>query len=162
MKILLTGGAGFIGSHLVRHFVKKYSNYEIFNLDCLSYAGNLLNLVDTENEHNYNFIKGDIRDREFINFIFKKYKFDNVINLAAESHVDRSIKSPEEFVETNVLGTFNLLNSFKNTWFKNFENKLFYQVSTDEVYGSIENQDFSNEETRYDPKITIFSIQGKF
>ena len=111
----------------------------------------MLNLVDTENEHNYNFIKGDIRDREFINFIFKKYKFDNVINLAAESHVDRSIKSPEEFVETNVLGTFNLLNSFKNTWFKNFENKLFYQVSTDEVYGSIENQDFSNEETRYDP-----------
>ena len=152
MKILLTGGAGFIGSHLVRYFVKKYSNYEIYNLDCLSYAGNLLNLVDTENEHNYNFIKGDIRDREFINFIFKKYKFDNVINLAAESHVDRSIKSPEEFVETNVLGTFNLLNSFKNTWFKNFENKLFYQVSTDEVYGSIENQDFSNEETRYDPR----------
>ena len=105
MKILLTGGAGFIGSHLVRYFVKKYSNYEIYNLDCLSYAGNLLNLVDTENEHNYNFIKGDIRDIEFINFIFKKYKFDNVINLAAESHVDRSISSPKEFVETNVLGT---------------------------------------------------------
>lgn len=151
MKILITGGAGFIGSHVVRLFVNKYPNYEIFNLDKLTYAGNLENLTDIEDKPNYTFIKGDIVDGEFIQNLFVENKFDAVIHLAAESHVDRSISNPMEFIQTNIVGTVNLLNSAKCIWKDNFENKLFYHVSTDEVYGSLGNDGFFTEETAYDP-----------
>ncbi|MGK0255326.1 MAG: dTDP-glucose 4,6-dehydratase, partial [Mariniflexile sp.] len=133
MNILITGGAGFIGSHVVRLFAEKYPNYHVFNLDLLTYAGNLENLKDIENKPNYSFVKGDITDEVFINRLFKKHKFEKVIHLAAESHVDRSIIDPLAFVKTNVIGTMILLNAFKNTWKDNFDNKLFYNVSTDEV-----------------------------
>ena len=123
MKILITGGAGFIGSHLTKKFIINYPNYSIFNLDSLSYAGNLENLKEVENQDNYTFIKGDITNRLFIDNLFNDYKFDSVIHLAAESHVDRSITNPLAFVETNVLGTVNLLNAFKNLWENNFKNK---------------------------------------
>ncbi|MFH6767350.1 dTDP-glucose 4,6-dehydratase [Gaetbulibacter aquiaggeris] len=151
MNILITGGAGFIGSHVVRLFVEKYSDYHIFNLDALTYAGNLENLKDVENKVNYTFLKGDITDEVFINNLFEKYKFDRVIHLAAESHVDRSIKDPLAFVKTNVIGTMILLNAFKNTWKDNFSNKLFYHVSTDEVYGSLGQTGLFTEKTAYDP-----------
>ena len=151
-KILITGGAGFIGSHLVKLFVKKYPEYKIYNLDALSYAGNLENLKDVENEPNYFFIEADIRNNTNIESIFNKYRFDKVIHLAAESHVDRSIKNPLLFLETNIIGTVNLLNSFKNLWGNNFEDKLFYHVSTDEVYGSLGDQGFFTENTPYDPR----------
>ena len=133
MKILITGGAGFIGSHVVRHFVLNYPSYQIFNLDALTYAGNLENLNDIEKKQNYLFIKGDIRDQEFINNIFTEHNFDGVIHLAAESHVDRSISDPLDFVQTNVLGTVNLLNAFKSSFNGNFDKKRFYHVSTEEV-----------------------------
>ena len=152
MKILITGGAGFIGSHLVKLFVKKYPNYRIYNLDALTYAGNLENLREIEKENNYVFLKGDIRNQEFINTIFKKYRFDGVIHLAAESHVDRSISNPLVFVETNVIGTVNLLNAFKLILKNNSKGKRFYHVSTDEVFGSLGEEGYFKEETPYDPR----------
>jgi len=151
MKVLINGGAGFIGSHVVRLFVETYPSYHIVNLDVLTYAGNLENLKDIENKPNYSFVKGDITDEVFINQLFKKHKFEKVIHLAAESHVDRSIKDPLAFVKTNVIGTMILLNAFKNTWKDNFNNKLFYHVSTDEVYGSLGKTGLFTETTPYDP-----------
>lgn len=151
MNILITGGAGFIGSHTVRLFVKKYLNYHIVNLDNLTYAGNLENLTDIENKPNYTFVKGDITDEVFINNLFEQYKFDGVIHLAAESHVDRSIKDPLAFVKTNVIGTMVLLNAFKNLWKGNFEDKRFYHISTDEVYGTLGETGLFTETTAYDP-----------
>ena len=150
-NILITGGAGFIGSHVVRLFVEKYTNYQIFNLDALTYAGNLENLKDIEQKPNYTFLKGNINDENFINTLFNQYKFDNVIHLAAESHVDRSITDPLAFVKTNILGTMNLLNAFKNCWSKDFTGKRFYHISTDEVYGSLGTTGLFTESTSYDP-----------
>lgn len=150
-KILITGGAGFIGSHVVRQFVENYPNYEIFNLDALTYAGNLENLRDVENESNYTFMKGDITDETFINELFRKEQFDDVIHLAAESHVDRSITDPLAFVRTNVLGTVNLLQAFRNLWQDNWGGKKFYHVTTDEVYGTLGDTGFFVETTAYDP-----------
>jgi dTDP-glucose 4,6-dehydratase len=150
--LLITGGAGFIGSHVVRLFVKKYPNYLIVNLDKLTYAGNLENLVDIQDSQNYVFEKGDIVDRDYIIGLFDKYDFDGVIHLAAESHVDRSITNPMEFIMTNVVGTVNLLNAAKNSWKDYYESKLFYHVSTDEVYGSLGNEGLFLETTPYDPK----------
>ncbi len=150
--ILITGGAGFIGSHVVRLFVNKYPNYKIVNLDKLTYAGNLENLRDLESLNNYVFEKGDIVDKEYINRLFKKYKFDGVIHLAAESHVDRSITNPMDFIMTNVVGTVNLLNAAKELWKDNYNNKLFYHVSTDEVYGSLGEKGLFLESTPYDPQ----------
>ena len=150
--ILITGGAGFIGSHVVRLFVNKYPNYKIVNLDKLTYAGNLENLLDLESLNNYVFEKGDIVDKEYINLLFKKYKFDGVIHLAAESHVDRSITNPMDFIMTNVVGTVNLLNAAKELWKDNYNNKLFFHVSTDEVYGSLGEKGLFLESTPYDPQ----------
>ncbi|HET9056474.1 MAG TPA: dTDP-glucose 4,6-dehydratase [Chitinophagaceae bacterium] len=150
-KILITGGAGFIGSHVVRLFVNKYPDYHIYNLDALTYAGNLENLKDIQDKSNYSFIKGDITDETFINSIFQKHQFEAVIHLAAESHVDRSISDPLQFVKTNVLGTVILLNACKNNWKDNYKGKLFYHVSTDEVYGSLNETGFFTEKTPYDP-----------
>ncbi|MCF8369881.1 MAG: dTDP-glucose 4,6-dehydratase [Bacteroidales bacterium] len=150
-KILITGGAGFIGSHVVRLFVNKYPDYQIFNLDKLTYAGNLANLTDVESKRNYRFIKGDIVEGEFILKLFDEHQFDGVIHLAAESHVDRSISSPMEFIFTNIVGTVNLLNAAKAIWKDNTGNKLFYHVSTDEVYGSLGDEGFFTETTAYDP-----------
>ena len=152
MNLLITGGAGFIGSHVVRHFSKSYPNYNIYNLDALTYAGNLENLKDLEDNNNLKFIKGDIRDYDFLKNLFAKNNFDGVINLAAESHVDRSINNPLEFVETNVLGTVNLLNVFVNEFKNNFSGKRFYHVSTDEVYGSLGENGLFTEKTPYDPR----------
>jgi dTDP-glucose 4,6-dehydratase len=152
-NILITGGAGFIGSHVVRLFVNKYPDYNIVNLDNLTYAGNLANIADIEKAPNYTFVKGDIVDLELINSLFEKHQFDSVIHLAAESHVDRSITHPLEFVMTNVVGTVNLLVAARNLWKGNMEGKLFYHVSTDEVYGSLHNpEDFFLENTPYDPQ----------
>ena len=150
-KILITGGAGFIGSHVVRRFVNKYENYHIYNLDALTYAGNLENLIDIEKKENYTFIKGDISDEVFINKIFKKYKFEQIIHLAAESHVDRSITDPLLFAKTNILGTMVLLNAFKKLWENNWDDRLFYHVSTDEVYGTLGDSGLFTETTPYDP-----------
>jgi dTDP-glucose 4,6-dehydratase len=149
--ILITGGAGFIGSHVVRLFVQKYPTYKIFNLDALTYAGNLENLKDVEDAPNYTFVKGDITDEEFVNTFFNRHKFDSVIHLAAESHVDRSIEDPLAFVKTNVIGTMILLNAFKNLWKDDFSDKLFYHISTDEVYGSLGSTGLFTETTSYDP-----------
>ena len=151
MKILITGGAGFIGSHVINLFVERHPQYHIFNLDALTYAGNLENLKAIEAKPNYTFIKGDITDEYFINELFKAHKFDSVIHLAAESHVDRSIKDPLAFIKTNVIGTTILLNAFKNTWKDNFDNKLFYHISTDEVYGTLGQTGLFTETTPYDP-----------
>jgi dTDP-glucose 4,6-dehydratase len=148
--ILITGGAGFIGSHVVRLFVNKYPQYKIVNLDKLTYAGNLANLKDIENQPNYEFVKGDIVDGNFILKLFEEKQFDGVIHLAAESHVDRSISNPTEFVYTNVIGTVNLLNAARHIW-KETEGKRFYHISTDEVYGSLGDEGMFTEETRYDP-----------
>lgn len=150
-KILITGGAGFIGSHVVRHFLTKYPEYHIFNLDTLTYAGNLENLSDIENNPNYTFLKGDITDEDYINGIFSEYRFEKVIHLAAESHVDRSIENPLAFVKTNVIGTLNLLNAFKSLWKGNWTDKLFYHISTDEVYGTLGAEGLFTETTSYDP-----------
>lgn len=150
--ILITGGAGFIGSHVVRLFVNKYPDYQIVNLDKLTYAGNLENLKDVEGASNYIFEKGDIVDESYINSLFEKYKFDGVVHLAAESHVDRSITNPMEFIMTNVVGTVNLLNAARHLWKDNMEGKLFYHVSTDEVYGSLGKEGFFLETTPYDPQ----------
>ena len=150
-KILITGGAGFIGSHVVRLFVNKYPETLIVNLDKLTYAGNLANLRDVEKKPNYEFIKADITNGEFIQKLFAERQFDGVIHLAAESHVDRSISNPLEFVITNVVGTVNLLNAARNIWKDHPEGKRFYHVSTDEVYGSLGDEGFFTEETRYDP-----------
>ena len=136
-NILITGGAGFIGSHVVRRFVNNYSNYHIYNLDALTYAGNLENLKDVESKENYTFLHGDITDEAYINSIFDKHRFDSVIHLAAESHVDRSITDPLAFAKTNILGTMILLNAFKKLHKNNWNNQRFYHVSTDEVYGSL-------------------------
>lgn len=150
-KVLITGGAGFIGSHVVRRFVNQYPDYQIYNLDALTYAGNLENIKDVQNEPNYTFLKGDIVDEIYINEIFQKYKFDGVLHLAAESHVDRSITDPLAFVKTNIIGTVNLLNAFKKIWDGNFEGKRFYHISTDEVYGSLGETGLFTETTSYDP-----------
>jgi len=151
MKILITGGAGFIGSHVVRRMVQNYPSYHIFNLDALTYAGNLANLKDIESAPNYTFVKGDITEETFINELFAKHQFDGVIHLAAESHVDRSITDPLAFAKTNILGTMILLNAFKNTWQNHWEGKRFYHVSTDEVYGTLGETGLFTETTAYDP-----------
>ena len=150
-KILITGGAGFIGSHVVRRFVQKYPEYQIFNLDALTYAGNLENITDIEKEPNYTFVKGDITDELFIHNLFQEHQFDGVIHLAAESHVDRSIEDPMAFVKTNVIGTVNLLNAARKQWANAAEGKRFYHVSTDEVYGSLGAEGLFTETTPYDP-----------
>jgi dTDP-glucose 4,6-dehydratase len=150
-KILITGGAGFIGSHVVRRFVTKYPQYHIFNLDALTYAGNLENIKDVEDKSNYTFVKGDIVDETFINNLFSENEFEGVLHLAAESHVDRSIEDPLSFVKTNVIGTMNLLNAAKNQWKNNQEGKRFYHISTDEVYGSLGAEGLFTEKTAYEP-----------
>jgi dTDP-glucose 4,6-dehydratase len=152
-KILITGGAGFIGSHVVRLFVNRYADYHIYNLDKLTYAGNLANLSDIEHMPNYTFVKGDIVDAGFIDELFNTHSFDAVIHLAAESHVDRSITDPMEFIYANVVGTANLLNAARTAWKNSNGDHLFYHISTDEVYGSLHNPDeFFTEQTPYDPQ----------
>ena len=150
-RILITGGAGFIGSHVVRHFVNSYPAYFVVNLDALTYAGNLESLADVEDKPNYRFIKGDITDQAFIDAVFGKEKIDSVIHLAAESHVDRSIQDPLIFVKVNVLGTANLLNAARRNWTDD-KKHLFYHVSTDEVYGSLGDEGYFTENTSYDPR----------
>jgi dTDP-glucose 4,6-dehydratase len=150
--ILVTGGAGFIGSHVVRRFVNLYPAYKIVNLDKLTYAGNLANLHDIQDKENYEFVKGDIVDSQAMLDLFEKFNFDGVIHLAAESHVDRSISNPTEFVFTNIVGTVNLLNAARNIWKDNPDGKLFYHISTDEVYGSLGDEGFFVESTAYDPR----------
>jgi dTDP-glucose 4,6-dehydratase len=151
-KVLITGGAGFIGSHVVRLFVNKYPDYHIFNLDALTYAGNLANLKDVEDKPNYTFVKGDIADKEFIDSLFNEHQFLAVVHLAAESHVDRSISDPMKFITTNVFGTVNLLNAAKNIWKDAKGSRIFYHVSTDEVYGSLGATGYFTEQTAYDPR----------
>ncbi|MGD0583183.1 MAG: dTDP-glucose 4,6-dehydratase [Bacteroidales bacterium] len=150
--ILITGGAGFIGSHVVRRFVKNHPHYLVVNADKLTYAGNLANLSDVEKSENYRFEKTDIVDKPQVSALFGKYNFDTIIHLAAESHVDRSITGPDEFVFTNIVGTVNLLNAALSSWQNNFQGKLFYHISTDEVYGSLGEKGFFTEETPYDPQ----------
>ena len=150
-SLLITGGAGFIGSHVVRRFVNRYPDYKIHNLDKLTYAGNLENLKDIEGKSNYGFIKGDIQDFDFVNKLFQEKNIEGVLHLAAESHVDRSIANPMEFVLTNIVGTVNLLNAAKNHWGSNLSDKRFYHISTDEVYGALGETGFFTEDTKYDP-----------
>jgi dTDP-glucose 4,6-dehydratase len=150
--ILITGGAGFIGSHVVRLFTKKYPEYTIVNLDCLTYAGNLENLRDIEGSSNYFFERIDITDAKAINAVFSKYNFDGIIHLAAESHVDRSISDPLSFIQTNIVGTVTLLNAVRQAWKDNSKGKLFYHISTDEVYGSLGIEGLFTEKTSYDPR----------
>lgn len=151
-NILITGGAGFIGSHVIRHFINKYPDYRIINIDKLTYAGNLENLEDLKESKSYEFVKADILDFDRILEVLKQYNIDSIIHLAAESHVDRSISNPLEFVMSNVVGTMNLLNAAKEYWNGHFEDKLFYHVSTDEVYGSLGAEGFFTEDTPYDPR----------
>jgi dTDP-glucose 4,6-dehydratase len=150
--ILITGGAGFIGSHVIRLFVNKYPNYHIINFDVLSYAGNLGNLVDIADATNYTFVKGDITDYRAVKMLFDQFTFHAVIHLAAESHVDRSIMNPTLFAHTNIMGTANLLQVARESWQNNYENKRFYHVSTDEVYGSLDNDGLFTEKSPYDPR----------
>ena len=150
-NILITGGAGFIGSHVVRRFVNQYPNYHIVNLDALTYAGNLENIKDIEHMPNYTFVKGDILDEAFLDDLFKQHKFDGIVHLAAESHVDRSITDPLAFVKTNVIGTMNLLNVAKKYWKNGMEGKRLYHISTDEVYGTLGETGLFTETTAYDP-----------
>ncbi|WP_299987940.1 dTDP-glucose 4,6-dehydratase [uncultured Pontibacter sp.] len=152
MNLLITGGAGFIGSHVVRLFVEQYPDYHVFNLDALTYAGNLQNLADVEGRPNYTFLRGDITDASFLESIFAEHKFEAVIHLAAESHVDRSIAGPMAFVQTNVMGTVNLLEACRRHWAGEMEGRLFYHVSTDEVYGSLGEDGLFTESTAYDPR----------
>lgn len=151
-KILITGGAGFIGSHVIRLFVNKYPDYTIINLDALTYAGNLENLKDIEQQANYRFVKANILDAESLEQIFQEHQITDVIHLAAESHVDRSILSPLDFVYTNIIGTVNLLNTAKKFWAGNIQGHLFYHISTDEVFGSLGDTGFFTETTAYDPR----------
>lgn len=151
-NILITGGAGFIGSHVVRLFTRKYPDYNIINLDKLTYAGNLDNLRDVESSPNYRFVKGDICDLDLMRKLFAEHSIDGIVHLAAESHVDRSIKDPFSFAQTNIMGTLSLLQAAKESWQGNWDNKLFYHVSTDEVYGSLDNGGFFVETTSYDPQ----------
>ena len=150
--VLITGGAGFIGSHCVRLFVNKYPNYRIINFDALTYAGNLENLTDVENKENYLFVNEDILNEEGVENVFRDYQITDVIHLAAESHVDRSITDPLAFLKTNILGTANLLNSAKFHWQGSYDNHVFYHVSTDEVYGSLGAEGYFYETTSYDPQ----------
>lgn len=151
-NILITGGAGFIGSHTIRHFIKKYPGYKIVNVDKLTYAGNLQNLEDIKKTENYHFVKGDICDFDLMKELVETHQINSIIHLAAESHVDRSISNPMEFVTTNVVGTVNLLNVAKACWNEDYENKMFYLVSTDEVYGTLGETGLFTEETPYDPR----------
>ncbi len=151
-KILVTGGAGFIGSHVVRRFVKRYPDYTIFNLDKLTYAGNLENLREIEKSPNYKFVLGDILDSAFLMDLLLREKFDSIVHLAAESHVDRSLENPADFALTNVVGTLNLLHSAKASWKEAFHDKLFYHISTDEVYGSLGSAGLFSEESPIDPR----------
>lgn len=151
-NLLITGGSGFIGSHLVRLMVNKYADYNIINLDKLTYAGNPENIKDIEAKDNYTFVQGDIVDDAFLFELFNKYKFEAVIHLAAESHVDRSISNPKEFIMTNIVGTLNLLNAAREIWKDNMADKIFYHISTDEVYGSLGKTGFFYEDTAYDPR----------
>lgn len=151
-KILITGGAGFIGSHAVKYFVHQYPNYQVFNLDKLTYAGNPENLDGLDKVKNYTFIKGDICDATFLHELFQEYQFNHVIHFAAESHVDRSIKDPLAFVNTNIIGTVNLLNACRKFWKGDLNDELFYHISTDEVYGSLADGEFFYETTAYDPQ----------
>ncbi len=150
--LLITGGAGFIGSHVVRLFVKKYPDYRIVNLDKLTYAGNLENLSDIEDRENYHFVKGDIVDSSFVEKLFKEFLFDGIIHLAAESHVDRSISAPKGFITTNINGTVNLLDAARGLWGEDRKTKRFYHISTDEVFGSLGKEGFFRETTSYDPR----------
>lgn len=151
MNILITGGAGFIGSHVVRRFVLQYPGYKIINLDALTYAGNLENLSDIEDAPNYHFVQANLLDTAALDNVFEQYQIDGVIHLAAESHVDRSISAPLDFVYTNVVGTVNLLNAAKKSWDNNYAGKRFYHISTDEVYGALGAEGLFTETTPYDP-----------
>ncbi len=159
--ILITGGAGFIGSHVIRRMVTLHPDTRILNLDMLSYAGNMENLKDIERASNYHFVRGDITDADFLEKLFGDEEIDGVIHLAAESHVDRSIANPMAFINTNIIGTVNMLNACRKAW-TSFEGKRFYHISTDEVYGSLGDEGLFTEDTAYDPPESLFSIQSQF